>query len=131
MPPAPAGPPSGSLGSAGRSALGEYRRRRSEELAGWTRSLAWRAPLVAAAGLTGHVLAAQTGIPGGGLVGLVAAALVGWRLRFRPSEQARTWRRGADGERHTARLLDRLTATATWCSTTWPCPARPPTWTTW
>jgi hypothetical protein len=27
----------------------------------------------------------------------------------RPSEQAHTWRRGAEGERHTARLLDRLT----------------------
>jgi len=40
---------------------------------------------------------------------LAAAALVGWRLRFRPSEQARTWQRGAHGERHTAHLLDRLT----------------------
>jgi hypothetical protein len=37
------------------------------------------------------------------------AALVGWRLRFQPSEQARTWQRGAAGERRTARLLDRLT----------------------
>jgi Nuclease-related domain len=108
-PPAPAGPPSGSLGSPGRSALAAARRRRSEELAGWTRTLVWRAPLVAAAGLTGHVLAAQAGLSWAGLVGLVAAALLGWRLRFRPSEQARTWRRGAEGERHTARLLDRLT----------------------
>jgi hypothetical protein len=105
----PAGPPSGSLGSPGRSALGEYRRRRSEELAGWTRTLVWRAPLVAATGLTGYVLAAQAGLPWAGLVGLVAAALLAWRLRFRPSEQARTWRRGAEGERHTARLLNRLT----------------------
>jgi Nuclease-related domain len=108
-PPAPAGPPSGSLGSPGRSALAAARRRRAEELAGWTRTLVWRAPLVAAAGLTGHVLAAQAGLPRAGLVGLVAASLLGWRLRFRPSEQARTWRRGAAGERHTARLLDRLT----------------------
>jgi hypothetical protein len=108
-PPAPAGPPSGSLGSPGRSALAAARRRRSEELAGWTHTLVWRVPLVAAAGLTGHVLAAQAGLPWAGLDGLVAAALVGWRLRFRPSEQARTWRRGADGERHTARLLERLT----------------------
>jgi Nuclease-related domain len=105
----PAGSPSGSLGSPGRSALAAYRRQRAAELTAWTRSLAWRAPLVAAAGLTGHMLAAQAGIPGAGLVGLVAAALLGWRLRFRPSEQARTWRRGAHGERHTARLLDRLT----------------------
>jgi Nuclease-related domain len=108
-PPAPAGPQSGSLGSPGRSALAAARRRRAEELAGWTRTLVWRAPLVAAADLTGHVLAAQAGLPRAGLVGLVAASLLGWRLRFRPSEQARTWRRGAAGERHTARLLDRLT----------------------
>jgi Nuclease-related domain len=40
---------------------------------------------------------------------LAIAALVGWRLHFRPSEQARTWQRGAHGERRTARLLDRLT----------------------
>jgi hypothetical protein len=104
----PAGPVTGSLGSPGRSALAAYRRRRATELAAWTRSLAWRAPLVAAAGALGQVLAAQLGLPHGGLVGLAVAALVGWRLRFRPSEQARTWRRGAQGERHTARLLDRL-----------------------
>jgi hypothetical protein len=99
----------GSLGSPGRSALAAYRRRRAEELTVWARSLAWRAPLVAAAGALVQVLAAQAGLPHGGLVGLALAALVGWRLRFRPSEQARTWQRGAHGERHTARLLDRLT----------------------
>jgi hypothetical protein len=109
LPVAPAGPPTGSLGSPGRSALAAYRRRRTEELAGWTRSLAWRSPLVAAAGLAGQVLAAQAGLPQAGLGGLAVAALVGWRLRFRPSEAARTWQRGAHGERRTARLLDRLT----------------------
>jgi hypothetical protein len=55
------------------------------------------------------VLAARAGLPRAGLAGLAAAVLVGWRLRFRPSEQARTWRRGGQGERRTARLLDRLT----------------------
>jgi hypothetical protein len=105
----PAQPVTGSLGSPGRSALAAYRRRRATELAAWARSLAWRAPLVAAAGLTGDVLAGQAGLPHGGLVGLAVAALVGWRLRFRPSEQARTWQRGAHGEQRTARLLDRLT----------------------
>jgi hypothetical protein len=105
----PAEPPAGSLGSPGRSALGEYRRRRALELAAWTRTLGWRAPLVAAAGLVAQVLAAQIGLPPAGLVGLAVAALVGWRLRFRPSEQVTTWRRGAEGERRTARLLDRLT----------------------
>jgi hypothetical protein len=54
------------------------------------------------------MLASQAGLPHAGLLGLAAAVLVGWRLRFRPSEQARTWQRGAAGERHTARLLHRL-----------------------
>jgi hypothetical protein len=98
----------GSHGSPGRSALAAYRRRRATELAGWTRSLAWRAPVVAAAGLAGDVLAAHAGLPRAGLGGLAVAAVVAWRLRFRPSEQARTWQRGAHGERHTARLLERL-----------------------
>jgi hypothetical protein len=105
----PAVPVTGSHGSPGRSALGEYRRRRATELVAWFRSLAWRAPLVLGAGLMTTALAAQTGLPRAGLVGLAATALLGWRLRFRPSTQARRWRRGAHGERRTARLLDRLT----------------------
>ena len=105
----PAEAVTGSHGSPGRSALVEYRRRRARELASWTRSLAWRGPLVTAAGLAADVLATQAGLPHASLLGLAVAALVGWRLRFRPSEQARTWQRGAHGERHTARLLDRLT----------------------
>jgi hypothetical protein len=105
----PAEPVTGSHGSPGRSALAAYRRRRGEELAAWTRSLVWRAPLVVGAGALGQVLAAQVDLPHGGLVGLAVAALVAWRLRFRASEQARSWQRGAHGERHTARLLDRLT----------------------
>jgi hypothetical protein len=109
LPVVPAEPITGSLGSPGRSALAAYRRRRATELAAWTRSLAWRAPLVAAVGALGQVLADQVGLPRAGLVGLAIAILVGWRLRFRPSEHARSWQRGADGERHTARLLDRLT----------------------
>jgi hypothetical protein len=106
--PMPAGPVTGSLGSPGRSALAAARRRRSEELAAWTRTLVWRAPLVAAAGLVVQVLAAQAGLPWAGLLGLGVAPLVAWRLRFRPSEQVTAWRRGAQGERRTARLLDRL-----------------------
>ena len=105
----PAQHATGSLGYPGRSALGQYRRHRATELAAWTRSLTWRAPLIAAAGVVSQVLAGQAGLPRAGLVGLAVAALVGWRLRFRPSEQARTWQRGAEGERRTARLLGRLT----------------------
>jgi nuclease-like protein len=104
----PAQPAAGSLGRPGRSALTHYRRRRAAELAAWTPSLTWRAPLVMAVGLVVGALAAQAGLPGAGLAGLTVAGLVGWRLRFRPSSQARAWQRGATGERRTARLLDRL-----------------------
>jgi hypothetical protein len=109
LPVVPAEPVTGSHGSPGRSALVEYRRRRVLELAAWTRTLVWRAPLIATAGLAVNVLTTQAGLPHAGLLGVAVAALASWRLRFRPSEQARTWQRGAQGERHTARLLDRLT----------------------
>jgi Nuclease-related domain len=39
------------------------------------------------------------------LAPVVVAAGLGWRLRFRPSPDTRAWRRGAAGERRTARLL--------------------------
>jgi hypothetical protein len=106
----PAEPVAGSFGRPGRSALAQYRSRRAAELAAWTRGLAWRAPLVAAAGLVAGALAAQAGLGRtlATLAGLAVAALVGWRLRFRPSEQARAWQRGAAGEQQTARLLGRL-----------------------
>jgi hypothetical protein len=105
LPTVPAGPVAASLGSPGRSALAQYRRRRALELAAWAPSLAWRVPLVAGTGLTGSVLASQAGLPRAALAGLAVAALVGWRLRFRASEQARSWRQGAAGERRTARRL--------------------------
>jgi hypothetical protein len=38
----------------------------------------------------------------------LAAAAIGWRLRFRVSAEARAWRRGARGERRTARHLRKL-----------------------
>jgi Nuclease-related domain len=105
----PAEAVTGSLGSPGRSALAAARQRRATEVAAWTRTLVWRAPLVATTGLTVQVLAAQAGLPWAGLAALVAAALVAWRLRFRPSEQVAAWRRGAAGEQRTARLLECLT----------------------
>jgi hypothetical protein len=42
------------------------------------------------------------------VVGVLAAVAGGWRLRFRPSPDAVAWRRGAAGERRTARLLSQL-----------------------
>jgi hypothetical protein len=108
LPTVPAESVTGSLGGPGRSAGAAYRRRRTTELVAWTRTLAWRVPLVAAVGVAAGVLATRAGLPRAGLLGLAVAALASWRLRFRPSEQARTWQRGAQGERRTARLLDRL-----------------------
>jgi hypothetical protein len=42
------------------------------------------------------------------VVGVLAAMAAGWGLRFRPSPAAVAWRRGAAGERRTARLLSPL-----------------------
>jgi hypothetical protein len=95
-----------SVGRPGASAQAEYRRRRAGELATWRHSLPWRlAAVLAAATTTGGLAAAQASARPGLLAGLAVAILVGWLLRFRPSPEIRAWRRGAAGERRTARLL--------------------------
>jgi hypothetical protein len=58
----------------------------------------------AGGGVVGSLLAPRLGLVVGGL----AAAAAGWGLRFRPSKDAVAWRRGAAGERRTARLLSQL-----------------------
>jgi hypothetical protein len=94
-----------SVGRPGASAQGEYRRRRAAERASWTRGLPWRAGAVLAVGVAAGLLGAQLAPDQAGLLAVAAAAGVGWRLRFRPSADARAWRRGATGERRTARLF--------------------------
>jgi hypothetical protein len=94
-----------SVGRAGASAQAEYRRRRAAELATWTRSLPWRAAAVLVAGAAAGLLAAQLVPRLTGLAVVLGAAGLGWQLRFRPSADSRAWRRGANGERRTARLL--------------------------
>jgi Nuclease-related domain len=42
------------------------------------------------------------------VLGGLAAVAAGWRLRFQPSPDAVAWRRGAVGERRTARVLAAL-----------------------
>jgi hypothetical protein len=64
---------------------------------------------VALAGLVATLAVGQVAPALAGWAGLVAAGLVGWRLRFRVSQDARNWQRGAQGERRTARQLNRLT----------------------
>jgi hypothetical protein len=79
----PAQPVTGSLGHPGRCARTHYRRRRATELAAWTHSLTWPGP--PRSRRRPHCRgAAQAGPLASGLAGLAVAALVGWRLRFRP-----------------------------------------------
>jgi hypothetical protein len=97
-----------SVGRPGASAQGEYRRRRADERARWTRGLPWRVGAVLAVGVAAGLLGAQLAPDLAGLLAVAAAAGLGWRLRFRPSADTRAWRRGAAGERRTARLLGPL-----------------------
>jgi hypothetical protein len=94
-----------SVGRPGASARAEYRRRRAAERAAWSRGLPWRAAAVLVAGAAAGLLAAQLASQLAPLAGVVVAVGLGWQLRFRPSPDARAWRRGANGERRTARLL--------------------------
>jgi Nuclease-related domain len=94
-----------SVGRPGASAHAEYRRRRAAERASWTRGLPWRAGAVLAAGVIAGLLGAQVAPDLAGLLAGVAAAGLGWWLRCRPSATTGAWRRGAAGERRTARLL--------------------------
>jgi hypothetical protein len=52
-------------------------------------------------GALGRQLAPRLGL----IVAALAVGEAGWGLRFRPSPDAVAWRRGAAGERRTARLL--------------------------
>jgi hypothetical protein len=94
-----------SVGRPGGSAQARWRQVRAAEWAAWTRTLPWRVAVTlgigAAGGLLGSLLAPRLSLVIGGL----AAMATGWGLRFRPSSDARAWRRGASGERRTARLL--------------------------
>jgi hypothetical protein len=94
-----------SVGRPGASAAAEYRRHRTAERARWTHGLPWRVAAVLATGVTAGLLAAQLAPDLAGLLAVAAAAGLGWRLRFRPSPDTLAWRRGAAGERRTARLL--------------------------
>ena len=92
-----------SVGRPGGSAHAQWRRLRAAE---WT--LPWRVAVIlgigAGGGVLGSLLAPRLGL----LLGGLAAVAAGWTLRFRPSLEAVAWRRGAAGERRTARLLGPL-----------------------
>jgi hypothetical protein len=97
-----------TVGRPGGSAQARWRQQRAVEWAAWTRTLPWRVAVLlgvgAAAGVYGSLLAPRLSL----ILGVLAAVVAGWGLRFRPSTDAVAWRRGAAGERRTARLLDPL-----------------------
>jgi Nuclease-related domain len=97
-----------SVGRPGGSAHARWRRSRAAEWATWMRTLPWRVAATlgigAGAGVLGSLLAPRLGL----VVAALAAVAAGWGLRFRPSPDACAWRRGAVGERRTARLLGQL-----------------------
>jgi hypothetical protein len=97
-----------SVGRPGGSAQATWRRTRAAEWALWIPTLPWRVAatlaMAAGAGLLSSLLAPRLSLVVGGLM----ATAAGWGLRFRPSPEAIAWRRGAAGERRTARLLDPL-----------------------
>jgi hypothetical protein len=94
-----------SIGRPGASAHAQYRRRRTTELATWTGSLPWRVIALAAAGVVAWLAAAPVAPNLAAPTGIMVAAGLGWLLRFRSSPNTVAWRRGAAGERRTARLL--------------------------
>jgi Nuclease-related domain len=94
-----------SVGRPGASAHAEYQRRRAAEWAAWRTTVAWRIAAVLAVGLAAWLLATQIVPRLAALAGVTVAAGLGWRLRFRVSPDTVAWRRGAAGERRTARLL--------------------------
>jgi hypothetical protein len=97
-----------SVGRPGGSAQARWRQMRAAEWAAWTRTLPWRVAVIlgvaAGGGVLGRLLVPRLGL----VVGMLAAVATGWELRFRPSPDARIWRRGAAGERRTAWLLGSL-----------------------
>jgi len=97
-----------SVGRPGGSAQATWRRLRAAEWAAWIRSLPWRVAAILGIGVGGGVLGSLLAPRLGLVLGAVAAVVAGWGLRFRPSPGAVGWRRGAEGERRTARLLASL-----------------------
>jgi hypothetical protein len=97
-----------SVGRPGGSAQARWRQERAAEWAAWIRTLPWRLAATLVIGAGGGVLVSLL-VPRLSLVvGGLAAMAAGWGLRFRPSPETVAWRRGAAGERRTARLLAAL-----------------------
>ena len=97
-----------SVGRPGGSAQARWRHERAAEWATWTRTLPWRVAAIlgigAAGAVLGNLLATRLSL----VLGTLATVAAGCGLRFQPSPDAVAWRRGAAGERRTARVLAAL-----------------------
>jgi Nuclease-related domain len=97
-----------SVGRPGGSAQARWRQERAAQWATWIRTLPWRVAATLCVGAASGVLASLLAPRLSLVLGTVAAVVAGWVVRFRPSPDAVAWRRGAAGERRTARLLHPL-----------------------
>jgi hypothetical protein len=98
-----------TFGRPGASAHAYYGRRRAAEWILYRRTLPLRLAGVSLTSLVAALAVGQVVPELAGWAGLLAAGLLGWRLRFRVSQDARNWQRGARGEQRTARQLNQLT----------------------
>ena len=96
-----------SVGQPGGSAQGRWLWLRATEWAAWTRTLPWRLAIIVGIGVGGGVLGSLLAPRLGLILSALAVVAAGWGLRFKPSSDALAWRRGATGERRTARPGDR------------------------
>ena len=97
-----------SVGRPGGSAQGRWRRLRATEWTAWTRTLPWRLAIIVGIGVAGGVLGSLLAPRLKLILSALAVVAAGWGLRFKLSPDALAWRRGAAGERRTARLLGSL-----------------------
>jgi Nuclease-related domain len=97
-----------TVGQPGGSAHARWRRLRAVEWAAWIRTVPWRVAATLGIGVGGGVLGSLLAPQLGLIVAALVALTTGWGLRFKPSPDAVAWRRGAAGERRTARLLSQL-----------------------
>jgi len=94
---------------AGASAQAAYLRRRAEEREAWRLDWVWLTwGMVGAATAAGLLLGVTVGAWLGWPTALLVALGTWWRLRFRPSAEARIWRRQAVLQRRTAATLGPL-----------------------
>jgi hypothetical protein len=97
-----------TVGRPAGSAQATWRQLRAAEWAAWPRTVPWRVAAILGIGAVGGVLGSLLAPRLSLVVGVLAAVAAGWGRRFRPSPDASAWRRGAEGERRTARLLGPL-----------------------